>query len=197
MNQISLRQGKVTRKSIEDSDSTSIMNVMFRPGFEKTYQQWHQDAADNMYSFLAQGVLASWGKPNVTFTDLESAPGVWILDDMKSGITWYIWSDEHHKHPWKGTSYEVILPSLLPVSDDILLDSWQRLLPMLKGEEMIHFDFTVSDEDAEVIFDCISDRQNDFSIKLVEEDRPGIRKWLQEHIEYLENLKKQMLNTKV
>lgn len=134
MNQITVRQGKVTRKSIEDADSAALQNVFVRGGFDQTHKQWSKDAMANGYSFLTPDVLKSWGKPNVTFTDYESAPGVWILDDMKSGITWHIWSDEHHKNPWKGTSYEIIFPSLLPMSDDILLDAWNRLLSMLKGE---------------------------------------------------------------
>jgi hypothetical protein len=58
---------------------------------------------------------------------------------------------------------------------------------------MIHFDFTVPDEDAEVIFDCMNGEINRcyerrLSYKTIESE------WLIKHIEYLKALKKKMTN---
>jgi len=48
------------------------------------------------------------GKPNVIVRDLESAPGLWVFDDEPTGLLFLVWSDCWKKHPWKGTSFEVV-----------------------------------------------------------------------------------------
>lgn len=60
---------------------------------------------------------------------------------------------------------------------------------------MIHFDFTVSDEEAELIFDAIQDQINRADeLRLFE---PIVAEWAKNHIAYLEALKAKMKNTRV
>ena len=54
--------------------------------------------------------LTKLGKPSVVMRGYDSYPGVWVIDDTTRPMTWVIWSDGMHKHPWKGTSVEVIFP---------------------------------------------------------------------------------------
>lgn len=63
---------------------------------------------------------------------------------------------------------------------------------------MVHFDFIVSDEEAQTIFECITD-----SIQGIQEDlsrhdpsHPNAL-WFKEHIAYLKGLAAKMKNTKV
>jgi len=63
---------------------------------------------------------------------------------------------------------------------------------------MIHFDFVVEDVDAEVIFDCINseiNRCNDRKLSPV--TTTAEFKWLGKHVEYLNALRKKMLNKAV
>ena len=72
------------------------------------------------------------GKPNVIVKDYESSPGLWVLDDELTGIRWMIWSDAWKKHPWKGTSYEVIVPK---GKIEEVAGALCRLIDHLKGED--------------------------------------------------------------
>jgi hypothetical protein len=60
---------------------------------------------------------------------------------------------------------------------------------------MIHFDFIVEDEDAELIFECINTtiRQAN-NRKLYHSTTQVEAEWLRKHVEYLNSLKKKMLN---
>jgi hypothetical protein len=62
---------------------------------------------------------------------------------------------------------------------------------------MIHFDFTVSDEDAENIFGCINLEITHCHVEIMEnmvkKNEDGIR-WYKKRIEYLKELKLKMLN---
>jgi len=63
---------------------------------------------------------------------------------------------------------------------------------------MIHFDFTVSNVDAENIFDCINseiNRCNDRKLSSVT-TQPEFD-WLTKHVDYLNALKKKMTNKEV
>ena len=63
---------------------------------------------------------------------------------------------------------------------------------------MIHFDFVVEDVDAEVIFDCINseiNRCNDRKLSSV--TTTAEFKWLNKHIDYLNELRKKMFNKRV
>ena len=63
---------------------------------------------------------------------------------------------------------------------------------------MIHFDFVVEDVDAENIFDCVNStirQANDR--KLYKNTTQDEAEWLRKHVEYLNSLKKKMLNKNV
>ena len=66
---------------------------------------------------------------------------------------------------------------------------------------MIHFDFIVTDEEAETIFSALSDEIDDCRISLLMRERQlaqlGHIKWYEDRIAYLEGLKAKMTNTKV
>lgn len=60
---------------------------------------------------------------------------------------------------------------------------------------MIHFDFTVEDVDAEVIFECINVTINQSNRRKLLSDTTQVESdWLDGHIDYLKSLKKKMLN---
>jgi hypothetical protein len=60
---------------------------------------------------------------------------------------------------------------------------------------MIHFDFTVEDEDAELIFECINSTINQCNRRrLLTSTTKAESDWLVKHIDYLNSLKKRMLN---
>jgi len=61
---------------------------------------------------------------------------------------------------------------------------------------MIHFDFIVSDEEAESIFDFISDEISKSSYELFFGD-PIRKEWHRGRISYLKELRKKMTNTKI
>lgn len=62
---------------------------------------------------------------------------------------------------------------------------------------MIHFDFIVDAEDAEVIFDCITAEINRcFERKLNPKNTEAENVWFGKHIDYLKALKTKMKNHK-
>jgi hypothetical protein len=103
------RTKKATIKEIEDiSTGWSLPNFIHRPGWSKTTSFF--ETIRKQFWFNDCRVLCKLlGKPLINMRGYESTPGVWILD-CTTGIKWIIWSDGHHKNPWKGTTYEVILP---------------------------------------------------------------------------------------
>lgn len=66
---------------------------------------------------------------------------------------------------------------------------------------MIHFNFIVSDEEAETIFSALSDEIDDCRLNLLMCERqlaqPGHIKWYEGRMTYLEALKEKMTNSKV
>ena len=62
---------------------------------------------------------------------------------------------------------------------------------------MIHFDFTVEDVDAEVIFDCINAEINRCHTRLLKDITETERDWFNRHIKYLKSLKIKMNNSRV
>jgi hypothetical protein len=128
---ISLRPGKVTKRSIEDADTETLANVLnWNPGYEDARKFWIKTMDKNFWSLLKPEVVAKWGKPNAQMNSYESAPGVWILDDSQAHITWYIWTDLHHKNAWKGTSYELVISAKL--TDKEMTEALGRLIEFMK-----------------------------------------------------------------
>jgi len=66
---------------------------------------------------------------------------------------------------------------------------------------VIHFNFIVTDEEAETIFRALSDEINDCKVSLLMGERqlaqPGHVKWYEGRIIYLEELKAKMTNSKI
>lgn len=127
---ISLRQGKVTKKYIESLGMKTLSNVLaWEPGYPASSDYWLFVLREHMFSVVTEETIKRLGKPNLNVKEYESFPGVWILDDLKSGINWLIWSDLHHRHPWKGTSFELVLPQY--ITDETMIDSLKRLVLFL------------------------------------------------------------------
>ena len=62
---------------------------------------------------------------------------------------------------------------------------------------MLHFDFTVSDEEGQTIFDCINESISRSRILFLEAKVSGNvdeEKWHRKHIEYLEELRTKLTN---
>jgi hypothetical protein len=63
----------------------------------------HAGASGQQLSFLKSS------KPNGTMGGFEGNPGLWVFTD-KTGIRFFVFSDEHRKNAFKGTSIELELP---------------------------------------------------------------------------------------
>jgi len=133
MHTLTLRPGKITGKELlrmyEDLTITPIGNYLRSGRFEKAKDIWYNAMQKSFWSIVSKGTVAKWGKPNLNCRDLESSPGVWIFDDT-AGVTWVIYSDMHHKHPWKGTSFEVSIDD--GISDKTMCEVIQRFLDICK-----------------------------------------------------------------
>lgn len=62
---------------------------------------------------------------------------------------------------------------------------------------MIHFDFTLSDEDAENLFDILSEEISRIRLLKIDCIRPNLIPYYDERIEYINKLRKAMNNKKV
>lgn len=54
-------------------------------------------------------IVSGLGDPLVNVEGMQFSPGLWLLDDHISGITFAIWSDGHKQNPVKGTFVEALL----------------------------------------------------------------------------------------
>ncbi len=69
------------------------------------------------------------GSPLLRVRDFESTPGLWLFRSDPSGHVFLIWSDGYKKHPWKGTSYEVVVN---PDRMDTLAEAFAALVAVLE-----------------------------------------------------------------
>ena len=130
-NQIVQWAGKVTKTFIRDVDSEPLINVLnLNAEYEDARKFWTDYIQQNFWKIIDKDTVARWGSPNINMMDFESAPGVWIFDDVESDIIWYIWSDLHRKNAWKGTSFEVFVPKT--VSGAEMTESLKRFTSFLK-----------------------------------------------------------------
>jgi len=117
-NSITLRTGKMSRAQVEalSKNAASLYALLQSPFL---------DNGEHLFSRWTDILMKSrlkpdqWSKPLVHM-DYEANPGVWIFDDS-SGITFIVYSDEHRKNPWRGTSVDVVRPPKLVIdpSDDL------------------------------------------------------------------------------
>jgi hypothetical protein len=125
------RSGKVTKKFIESVDSEPLTNVLnWNHEYEDARKFWTDHMQRNFWKIIEEETIEKWGKPNVNVMSYESAPGVWIFDDTELGIIWYIWTDLHHKNPWKGTAFEIFVPE--KVTGPEMLNALKRFTDFLK-----------------------------------------------------------------
>lgn len=83
-----------------------------------------------------QNLIQSLGKPSVVLHDYEAEPGLWLIDDTDTGITFLITSYEHRKNARKGTRYDVIVPT---DKQRHLVDALERFLDSFKPEESLEY----------------------------------------------------------
>jgi len=128
---ITQRPGKVTAKFVEGMDSDTLFNVLnHTPEYKGAAHFWRNYLEQSFWKPLEEERVRSWGTPNINMRSFESSPGVWIFDDLPIGITWYVWTDLHHKHPWKGTSFEIYVPE--NVSSLEMLEAVKRFADFVK-----------------------------------------------------------------
>ena len=128
---ITQRPGKVTTKFIEDTDMDTLSNVLnHTPEYRDAGNFWRNYLGQSYWSPLQPERVRSWGNPNINMRSYESSPGVWIFDDFPIGIIWYIWTDLHHKYPWKGTSLEIYVPENVPGPE--MLEAVKRFADFVK-----------------------------------------------------------------
>lgn len=126
--------GKITQHRLLElcENSDVLTNVLdLTNDFVRSRQYWHSVLKSSFWSPLKKETVDSWGKSNIEMRHYESAPGVWIFEDQKSGVIWFVWTDLHHKHPWKGSSFELKVPP--GIGDAEMLDSLERFVLLLHG----------------------------------------------------------------
>lgn len=132
---ITQRPGKMKMKEIEDFQDSRIHEVLVNLAYTTQFPNLHKIIFKRVirpFHYCSAYAVKTLGKPNVTMRGYESNPGVWVLDDSKSGITWHIWSDGHKKNCFKGTSYEVFYP--VDITDKEMCDAVTRLFNKLGVE---------------------------------------------------------------
>ena len=128
---ITQRSGKVTAKFVEGLDSDTLFNILnHTPKYRAAADFWHGYLEQSSWKPLKDERVKSWGTPNINMRGYESAPGVWIFDDSSIGIIWYVWTDLHHKNPWKGSSFEIYVPE--KVSGLEMLEALKRFIDFMK-----------------------------------------------------------------
>lgn len=108
---IKLREGEITVKDAYHLGEYSepIMNLAVQMDDKERTLFHNLFFNDDTLLLPGSDAVKNIGKPNVIVRDFESSPGLWVLDDEETEITFLIWSDGYKKQPWKGTSYEAIL----------------------------------------------------------------------------------------
>jgi len=133
MNTPKLRESKITTREIDALHAerfiTPIVNLFTTGRYKKAQKYWGKVLDENDWAIVTRETLSRWGRPNINMRSLESSPGVWIIDDIKDTV-WVIFSDLHHKHPWKGTSIELSIKEDL--SDDEFVDTIKRFIAKCK-----------------------------------------------------------------
>lgn len=103
------RQGKITAEEADVIAGKADRIENFRqhdPRLREVLSGKRQEwPYRDIHSTMIAKVL---GKPMLIMREYESSPGLWLLDDTDTGITFLVWSDGYKKNPWKGTSYEAV-----------------------------------------------------------------------------------------
>jgi hypothetical protein len=94
---------KITRKEVMGLITEPLSNIVYEKFYFEFVQKLYHDPSLSQQLFIDK-----LGKPNITMPDLESNPGVWILQDEVSGISFIIFSDLYKKNHFKGTFFEVV-----------------------------------------------------------------------------------------
>jgi hypothetical protein len=106
---LTIRREKMTSRQVLELAEWAIplLNLLSPTPLLADYYRKH---STELLCLEASELVSRLGEPvNKRMVGFESTPGVWVIDH-DSGITILIWSDGHHKYPWKGTSYELNMP---------------------------------------------------------------------------------------
>ena len=133
MHMLIQKTGKITGKQLgvmyDTFYHTPIGNILRSGRFEKARALWFNAMQESYWSIVSEDTIKKWGKPNINCRNLEASPGVWLFNDSV-GVAWIIYSDLHHKHPWKGTSFEVYV--IDRVDDEDLCGAINRFLDVCR-----------------------------------------------------------------
>lgn len=125
-------EGKITGRQLQviGEDADTLMNVLYHTdGFEVARDYYLQETQRRYWKIVYEEAFKVLGKSNFECRHLESAPGLWIFEDYKARISWYMYSDLHHKHPWKGTSFELRLRKY--ITGEEMKDALERFFNFL------------------------------------------------------------------
>ena len=124
---ITMRKGKITvKQAVTLGRKASVVSAYT--------DIWHGPWERLLYT--KESILwgSKWvsklGAPMVRVRKFESSPGLWVFDSAPSGHVFLVWSDGYKKHPWKGTSYEVIAN---PDHMDALVPAFEALVAVLES----------------------------------------------------------------
>lgn len=125
------RQVKATNKEIEKiydlCDPDTLYNI-FAWKREHLFKWWNEEiyVARLMKTDWHSAAIKKFGKPLVHARHIESNPGIWIFSDFITGAIMIVYSDQHRKNHYKGTSYE--LGKIANLTDDQLKDALMRFI---------------------------------------------------------------------
>lgn len=112
------RTKKLTRKEAYKLGEKSIhfLNLLNLYGLYEWFRSCFKNETDQ-YRAYGDFVIKQLSKPLIHMPDYESNPGLWVYEDTDTGTTWMIYSDCHKKNAYMGTSFELIFPENITVSD--------------------------------------------------------------------------------
>ena len=124
--QIELYPNKITQKQGNElgSNTKTVSSFYHIPAIRKVMKKYIDAMASSRNE---RTEFFRTHKPNIIMRGYESTPGLWIFKDKASGIQFIVWSDLYKKHPWKGTSFEVTLPT----NETELAEAFERLLTFI------------------------------------------------------------------
>lgn len=129
---IILRKGKISEQEAYElagkSDRVENFNNKSRSVYKSLVHDW------DLYAEFKKDMLKALGAPMVICRDFESEPGLWLADDEETGVTFMIFSDEHRKKAWKGTSFEAIAPD---GKKGLIGEAFERFIGYFKVEPHI------------------------------------------------------------
>ena len=125
-----LRGGQLSAAEIIELQSVPLANFSALAGLHR--ELWGGDCNRAALKLCSAEAIAHLGAPCGKLKGYESNPSDWLLDNVL-GVSFVIFSDGLNRRPFKGTSYEAVVPR--GMSDSVLQRAVRDLYQLILGEE--------------------------------------------------------------